>query len=98
MVEVPDGATAVMIPGKFLPLLQEISHGPFLPLDFPLPIICSSQVPSDEIWFVMGIEDGEEAEGDISAIEVTVVKIQEGSDAFKMLTVGKIGGDRPLTN
>ena len=47
----PDGSEFVLVPRKWLSVLQSISKGPFLPLDFPVPIIVNSMVPDDEIWW-----------------------------------------------
>ena len=51
MIDIPDDAEVVLIPKKWLPLLQSISRGPFIPINFPLPIVVSAMVPDDEIWF-----------------------------------------------
>lgn len=50
-IDIPPDAECAMIPFKWLPVLQEIAHGPFIPIDFPIPIVVSKMVPDDEIWF-----------------------------------------------
>jgi len=69
VIDIPDDAEVVLIPKKWLPLLQSISRGPFIPINFPLPIVVSAMVPDDEIWFASG--DG---------INITVVKKEKADD------------------
>lgn len=67
-ITIPPDAECCMIPRKWLTVLQSIAHGPFLPIDFPLPIVVSAMIPDDEIWFCK-TSQLMSTEGDIEVIK-----------------------------
>ncbi len=52
----PPDAEFILVPRKWLALLQQMARGPFLPIDFPLPIIVNGMVDDDEIWWGRSIK------------------------------------------
>jgi hypothetical protein len=89
VIKPPDNAEFVMIPIKYLPLLQSISRGPFLPFDFPIPIIVSKMVPANEIWFGRTTDNGEY---DIMTKEIT------DNDTLKALAMAGEPVDSNVSN
>jgi hypothetical protein len=69
VIDIPADAEVVLIPKKWLPLLQSISRGPFIRINFPLPIVVSAMVPDDEIWFANSNNN-----------EITVIKKETVND------------------
>lgn len=77
-IAIPPDAECCMIPFKWMTVLQSIAHGPFLPIDFPLPIVVSKMVPDDEIWFCKS-SNIISTEGEIEVIK----KEKTSEDMFK---------------
>ena len=88
---IPEGAEVLMIPMRFLSILKGMAHGCFLLMDFPLPIICSDQVPEDQVWFVANSR----IDNDTTFQVLEVISINGGDDEAGLRLLGiAAGSDR----
>jgi hypothetical protein len=108
MIPIPPDAECCMIPVKYMEVLRAIAHGPFLPIDFPLPIVVSKMVPDDEIWFckttnIMSPKGAWGSNGDIEILKkekiddtmFTPKPITDGSQQPKQLCTKTEGDHSP---